>query len=95
MQESKKHTENREFALSMIVEAMHRGAISDCDALELAFEANGNHGEWTEERLSQLDLKMTQVWERRQQRIRESVLVRVDTGAEVLIWKGSPEVAFR
>jgi len=95
MHESKKHKENREFALSMIVEAMHRGAISDCDALELAFEANGNHGEWTDERVNELERKITQVWERREQRIRESVLVRLDTGAEVLVWQGSSTVAVR
>lgn len=92
---SKKHTENREFALSMIVEALHSKLISECDALDLAFEANGNHGEWTDERLGLLERKITQVWERREQRIRESVLVRVDTGAEVLVWQGSPEVAVR
>jgi hypothetical protein len=85
MHESKKHTENREFALSMIVEALHSKQISECDALDLAFEANGNHGEWTDERLGQLERKINQVWERREQRIRESVL----------IWQGSPEVAVR
>ena len=58
MHESKKHTENREFALSMIVEALHRGEISQCDALDLAFEANGNHGEWTDERVEELAVKV-------------------------------------
>lgn len=58
MHESKKHTENREFALSMIVEALHSGEISQCDALDLAFEANGNHGEWTDERVEELAVKV-------------------------------------
>lgn len=58
MQESKKHTENREFALSMIVEALHSKQISECDALDLAFEANGNHGEWTDERVEELAAKV-------------------------------------
>lgn len=95
MHESKKHTENREFALSMIVKALHDGLISECDALDLAFEANGNHGEWTDARVEELHQKMARVWERREQRIKESRLVRLDTGAEVLIWQGSPEVAIR
>jgi hypothetical protein len=58
MHESKKHTENREFALSMIVEALHLGEIGQCDALDLAFEANGNHGEWTDERVEELAAKL-------------------------------------
>lgn len=66
MQESKKQLEqNREFALAVIVEALHRGEISECEALDLAFEANGNHGDWTEERVDQHTAKIAQVAQRR------------------------------
>lgn len=66
MQESKKRLEqNREFALAMIVEALHREQISECDALDLAFEANGNHGDWTEERIEALAAKVSDVANRR------------------------------
>lgn len=62
MQESTKRLEqNREFARAMIVEALHRGEISECDALDLAFEANGNHGDWTDERVEELAAKVGMV----------------------------------
>jgi hypothetical protein len=96
MNESKKKlAQNREFALAVIIEAMHRGEMSDCDAVELAFESNGLHGEWTEERLEQLTEKINRMSAERYRKIQESVRVRVDTGAEVLVWRGSPEVAVR
>ena len=66
MHESKKQlAQNREFALAVIVEALHRGEISECDALDLAFEANGLHGEWTEERLEEHRKNIYQVAQRR------------------------------
>jgi ABC-type oligopeptide transport system substrate-binding subunit len=52
--ESKKHKENREFALAIISEAWNKDYLSPMRALELAFEANGNHGEWTDERVEEL-----------------------------------------
>jgi hypothetical protein len=66
MQESNRKLElNREFALAVIVEALHRGEISECDALDLAFEANGNHGDWTPERLEKHLAKIDRVAQRR------------------------------
>lgn len=66
MQESKRDLElNREFARAVIVEALHRGAISECDALDLAFEANGNHGDWTLERVDEHLAKIDRVAQRR------------------------------
>lgn len=66
MQESNRELKlNREFARAVIVEALHRGAISECDALDLAFEANGNHGDWTLERVDEHLAKIDRVAQRR------------------------------